>query len=388
MFLVWMRITSSRPFSSGTPMSTSRSNRPNRRSAASIEFGRLVAPMTTTCERAFSPSIRVSSCETMRRSTSPCVFSRLGAIESISSMKMMAGEFFSASSNALRRLDSDSPASLDMISGPLMRKKKAPVSFATARAMSVLPEPGGPNIRMPRGGLTPIDLKSCGWRSGSSTSSRMLASCLRTPPMSSYPTSSLDSSSSRLIGSPSQWMTVSGATMQYSTGSVSTTLNSTARMPPRTRKRSFLRTGRYASRKYGLRKTSNRLPVMPSMVSSIGRMCTRLPYLTSGHWWTEMTSPRRTLRFLRTHLFMRILPRSHVSSASTMHTVSLRRLPLISTVSPRKSCSSSMVCTLSATTELSSLTASSTTRRFGFFFFTGLVSADASALMVSRVCGC
>jgi hypothetical protein len=31
-----------------------------------------------------------------------------------------------------------------MISGPLIRKKKAPVSFATARAMSVLPEPGGP----------------------------------------------------------------------------------------------------------------------------------------------------------------------------------------------------------------------------------------------------
>ena len=45
----------------------------------------------------------------MRRSTSPCVFSRLGAMESISSMKMIAGEFFSASSKALRRFDSDSP---------------------------------------------------------------------------------------------------------------------------------------------------------------------------------------------------------------------------------------------------------------------------------------
>jgi hypothetical protein len=53
--------------------------------------------------------MRVSSCETIRRSTSPCVFSRLGAIESISSMKMIAGEFFSASSKALRRFDSDSP---------------------------------------------------------------------------------------------------------------------------------------------------------------------------------------------------------------------------------------------------------------------------------------
>jgi len=43
---------------------------------------------------------------------------------------------------------------------------------------------------------------------------------------------------SRLMGSPSQWITVSGATMQYGLGSVSTTLNSTARIPPRTKKMS------------------------------------------------------------------------------------------------------------------------------------------------------
>mmetsp|Transcript_13329 Transcript_13329/g.32439 ORF Transcript_13329/g.32439 Transcript_13329/m.32439 type:complete len:235 (+) Transcript_13329:1486-2190(+) len=185
MFLVWMRSTSRRPVSSGTPMSISRSKRPKRRSAASMELGRLVAPMTMMCARDFMPSMSVSSCDTMRRSTSPCVFSRLGAMESISSMKMMAGAFFSASSNALRRLDSDSPASLDMISGPLMRKKNAPVSLATARAMSVLPEPGGPYRRMPLGGFTPIVLKSMGWRRGSSTSSRICAICFRTPPTSS-----------------------------------------------------------------------------------------------------------------------------------------------------------------------------------------------------------
>ena len=59
-------------------------------------------------------------------------------------MKMIAGAFFSASSNALRKFDSDSPASLDMISGPLIKKKKAPVSLATARAIKVFPLPGGP----------------------------------------------------------------------------------------------------------------------------------------------------------------------------------------------------------------------------------------------------
>mmetsp|Transcript_83845 Transcript_83845/g.242185 ORF Transcript_83845/g.242185 Transcript_83845/m.242185 type:complete len:236 (+) Transcript_83845:1082-1789(+) len=144
MFFVWMRRISRRPLSSGTPMSNSRSKRPKRRRAASMVFGRFVAPMTTVWLRPFMPSMSVRSCDTMRRSTSPLVLSRLGAIESISSMKMIAGAFFSASSKARRRFPSASPAIFDIISGPLMRKKKAPVSLATARAMSVLPLPGGP----------------------------------------------------------------------------------------------------------------------------------------------------------------------------------------------------------------------------------------------------
>ena len=124
MLRVWMRRISRRPFSSGTPMSISRSKRPKRRSAASIELGRFVAPITTTEARLLRPSMSVSSCETMRRSTSPDAFSRLGAIESISSMKMMAGAFFSDSSKALRRLASLSPAILLMISGPFCRERK------------------------------------------------------------------------------------------------------------------------------------------------------------------------------------------------------------------------------------------------------------------------
>uniref|UniRef100_A0A6B0UY97 Putative conserved secreted protein n=1 Tax=Ixodes ricinus TaxID=34613 RepID=A0A6B0UY97_IXORI len=166
-------------------MSTSRSKRPKRRRAASMLLGLLVAAMTITWALCFSPSMRVSSWDTMRRSTSPCVFSLLGAMASSSSMKMMEGEFFSASSKALRRLLSDSPASLLMISGPLIRKKKAPVSLATARAIRVLPVPGGPYRRMPLGGLTPMALKRLGCRRGSSTISLIWASCLRQPPMSS-----------------------------------------------------------------------------------------------------------------------------------------------------------------------------------------------------------
>ena len=46
---------------------------------------------------------------------------------------------------------------------PLIRKKKAPVSFATALAMSVLPVPGGPYNKIPLGGWNPkTDI--CKWQ--------------------------------------------------------------------------------------------------------------------------------------------------------------------------------------------------------------------------------
>jgi len=46
-------------------------------------------------------------------------------------------EFFSASSNTFLKLLSLSPAILLMILGPMIKKKKALVSFATARTMSI-----------------------------------------------------------------------------------------------------------------------------------------------------------------------------------------------------------------------------------------------------------
>jgi len=67
----------------------------------------------------------------------------------------MAGLFFYAYSKAFLKFPSASPAIFDMIYGPLIKKKKAPVSLATALAMSVFPDPGGPNKRTPLGGFTP-----------------------------------------------------------------------------------------------------------------------------------------------------------------------------------------------------------------------------------------
>ncbi|CAL6335345.1 unnamed protein product [Bathycoccus prasinos] len=93
--------------------------------------------------------------------------------------------FFSASSKAFLKLDSDSPANLDMISGPLIKKKNAPVSFATALAIKVFPEPGGPYNKIPFGGFTPMVLNNCGCRNGNSTNSRICAICFLTPPTSS-----------------------------------------------------------------------------------------------------------------------------------------------------------------------------------------------------------
>ena len=68
-----------------------------------------VAPITTTCPLPFRPSMSERSWATTRRSTSPLVSSRLGAIESISSMKMIAGAFSWASSKTSRSFPSLSP---------------------------------------------------------------------------------------------------------------------------------------------------------------------------------------------------------------------------------------------------------------------------------------
>ena len=55
------------------------------------------------------------------------------------------------------------------------------------------------------------------------------------------------------------------------------------------------------------------------------------------------TSPSRTRRLLRVTRFMRMRSSPQVSSVRTIHTVCRRFLPLNTTVSPRKSCSSSVL---------------------------------------------
>ena len=106
---VWIPIISARPFLSGTPISNSRSNLPPRRRAGSIASGRLVAPITMTLSLPCIPSSKVNNCATTLLSTSPLTSSLLGAIESNSSIKIIAGELAAASSNISRNCFSLSP---------------------------------------------------------------------------------------------------------------------------------------------------------------------------------------------------------------------------------------------------------------------------------------
>mmetsp|Transcript_34346 Transcript_34346/g.67104 ORF Transcript_34346/g.67104 Transcript_34346/m.67104 type:complete len:213 (-) Transcript_34346:37-675(-) len=185
-----------------------------------MSLGLLVAATTMTL--LLMPSMSVMSCDTMRFSTSPLALSRLPAMTSTSSIHMMEGAFLVASSKHLLRWFSLSPALPESTSGPLIRKKNAPLSDASALPIIVLPHPAGPCSSTPRGGLMPTLSKISGCRRGSSTSSLSCEICLDRPPTSSYPISSdLAGSSERSSGSPSVYTTVSGATTPNSVSSSS-----------------------------------------------------------------------------------------------------------------------------------------------------------------------
>lgn len=58
----------------------------------------------------------------------------------LSDIKSTEYPTFSASLKAFRKFDSDLPVNLDIISEPSIKKKHAPDSLATARAIKVLPK--------------------------------------------------------------------------------------------------------------------------------------------------------------------------------------------------------------------------------------------------------
>ena len=80
---------------------------------------------------------------------------RARPIASISSMKMMAGDFSFACLNKSRTREAPTPTNISTKSEPLSEKNGTWASPATALAKSVFPVPGGPTRRAPFGIFAP-----------------------------------------------------------------------------------------------------------------------------------------------------------------------------------------------------------------------------------------
>ena len=106
-----------------------------------------------------NPSISVSSWFRVfsRSSLEPklAFLPRARPMASISSMKMMAGDFSLACLKRSRTREAPTPTNISTKSDPLRLKKGTCASPATALARRVLPVPGGPTNRAPFGILAP-----------------------------------------------------------------------------------------------------------------------------------------------------------------------------------------------------------------------------------------
>ena len=137
----------------GSGISTSRSKRPGRNKAGSSTSGRLVAAMTTM------PVVGRSrpSPQELVQGLLPLVVGddrapRFWPMASISSIKMIEGAPLAGIGEKVPdRRSPDADEHLDKAGSRQGQKGNGSASPATARAMSVLPLPGGPTIKTPRG---------------------------------------------------------------------------------------------------------------------------------------------------------------------------------------------------------------------------------------------
>ena len=138
-----------------------RSKRPGRSSAGSRTSGRFVAAIITMPSVASKPSISASIWLSVCSRSScppPRPAPRLRPMESISSTKMIAGACLRAVWKRSRTRAAPTPTNISMKSEPVTETNGTPASPATARAMSVLPVPGGPTSSTPFGMRAPISL--------------------------------------------------------------------------------------------------------------------------------------------------------------------------------------------------------------------------------------
>ena len=134
---------------------------------------RLVAARTTTPSLAVKPSISTSSWFRVCSRSSwppPRPLPLWRPTASISSMKMMAGEFCLAWRNRSRTRLAPTPTYISTKSEPEMDRNFTPASPATALASKVLPVPGGPTSSTPLGIRAPRARYLSGWRRNSTIS--------------------------------------------------------------------------------------------------------------------------------------------------------------------------------------------------------------------------
>src|SRR5436189_159317 len=153
---VWTSRIRWRPARSGGCTATRRSKRPGRSSAASRMSGRFVAAITITSVEGSKPSISVRIWLSVCSRSSPpppptCPADRDLPIESSSSMNTIAGDASFAFLKRSRTREAPTPTIASMNSDADIEKNGTSASPATARASSVLPVPGGPPSRTPRG---------------------------------------------------------------------------------------------------------------------------------------------------------------------------------------------------------------------------------------------
>lgn len=194
--VVFTMLSLSSEFGSGTKSILSK--RPGRRIAGSIMSTRFVAAITYTAFRSVRPFSSVSNWLTTR---SVAAFSdpRRAQRESISSKNTMHGDESLARWNSYRIAFSLSPTYLLSNSGPLTAMKFAWLSWATAFATNVFPQPGGPARRTPAA----EDIPSAAYYSGLEIACTMLYFnvSLRSlsPPISSHDVSGIVVNPSRLL---------------------------------------------------------------------------------------------------------------------------------------------------------------------------------------------
>mmetsp|Transcript_55152 Transcript_55152/g.160955 ORF Transcript_55152/g.160955 Transcript_55152/m.160955 type:complete len:276 (-) Transcript_55152:665-1492(-) len=154
-FAAYISRISVRPLRSGMGTTTCRSRRPGRVSALSKDSGKLVAQMTTMPLFCSKPSSSTRSWFRVILTAVLSLFDRFDPTASISSMKTMHGACFRASVKRSRMRRAPTPTNISSNSEPEACRKGTPASPAMARARSVLPVPGAPDIITPFGSLAP-----------------------------------------------------------------------------------------------------------------------------------------------------------------------------------------------------------------------------------------